>query len=58
MCRYEITGAVFSRDGSEVVTTVLGDKIYVFDTFRSFEKEYDSAAMLSWCLRRDAQIRA
>jgi WD40 repeat protein len=29
---YEVTGCVFSKDGSEIVSTTLNDYIYVFDT--------------------------
>jgi len=35
---YEITGCVFSKDGSEIVATALHDFIYVFDTDADFSK--------------------
>jgi len=37
---HEITGCVYSNDGSEIVATALKDFIYVFDSNRNFEKEY------------------
>jgi len=38
---YEITGCVFSKNGSEIVATALEDYIYVFDTNTNFAKIYN-----------------
>jgi WD40 repeat protein len=38
--KFEVSGCAFSRDGSEIVSTCLGDKIYLFDTETNFEKDY------------------
>jgi len=36
----EATGCQFSKDGTEVVSTLLSDKIYVFDVNRNYCKEF------------------
>jgi hypothetical protein len=35
-----MTGAVFSRDGREIVATHLNEQVYVFDTARNYEQEH------------------
>ncbi|KAG2393744.1 hypothetical protein C9374_007275 [Naegleria lovaniensis] len=36
---YEVTGCAFSQDGSKIVSTHLGDYIYLFDRERNFERD-------------------
>jgi hypothetical protein len=38
-CSYEVTGCVFSADGTEIVATLLNDYIYVFDVNRNYLNE-------------------
>eukprot|EP01126_Amoeba_proteus_P058469 TRINITY_DN7548_c0_g1_i1.p1 TRINITY_DN7548_c0_g1~~TRINITY_DN7548_c0_g1_i1.p1 ORF type:complete len:386 (-),score=76.75 TRINITY_DN7548_c0_g1_i1:209-1366(-) len=37
---YDVTGCSFSQDGSEIICTVLNDKIYVFDTNTNYEHSH------------------
>jgi len=38
--RYEMTGCMFSKDGTGIVASALNDYIYHFDTTVNFEKQY------------------
>jgi WD40 repeat protein len=38
---HEVTGCVFSKDGTEIVSTSLGEQIYTFDTNKNHEELYD-----------------
>jgi WD40 repeat protein len=54
---YEVTGCVYSRDGTQIVSTSLNDHIYVFDVNRNYEKEYNLDYFATFEERR-RQIRA
>jgi len=36
--RREVTGCVFNKDGTEIVSTTLSEQIYTFDTNKNYEE--------------------